>query len=347
MSFLRRKLQILCILASVTFVSSAVVTSLQAVTAQSSKTGSWIAFVTADYSTRTMTISLADPVSRKVFPLVKDGNFFFPMLSPDGRHLAFVGEHPKEGSRKIYVMNTDGSNLRPLNLGRPTIHADGQFAWSPDSAQIICGAVYGNGQPAGFFRVNLDGSNLKEIVFKDIQRYDPRRLAASPDGSRLGILVENETTFGWQLYIANADGSNGRAVTATTPNRQPFDELAWSPDNQKTLLSVGSISNPGIDPQPLMLGDADGANVKVLIKPPPNHINSVSWSPDGSQIAFLAPERGSAKPDGEVWVANANGSGVRALNIPINVAYVGTSWHVIPDDVVLPKAPISFTNAAK
>lgn len=347
MSDFRRKLQILCILATVTFVSSTLVTSSQTVTAQSSKARSLIAFVTADYSTRTMTISLADPARKAIIPLVKDGNFFFPMLSPDGRHLAFMGQHPKESTRNLYVMDTDGSNLRPLNLGRPTILAAGQFVWSPDSTQIIFGAIYGNGQPAGFFRVNLDGSNLKEIKFKDIPLYDPQRIAASPDGSRLVILVENETNFTWQLYIANADGSNGHPVTATTPNRQPFDEIAWSPDNQKTLLSVGSISKPGIDPQPLMIGDADGANPKVLIKPPPNHINSVSWSPDGSQIAFIAPERGNPKPDGEVWVANANGSGVRALNVPINVAYVGTSWRVIPDDVVLPKAPISFTSAAK
>jgi Tol biopolymer transport system component len=347
MHYLRIKLQILCVLVSITFVSTAPGTSIQTITAQSANARSMIAFVTVDYSTRTMTISLADPARKTIITLLKDGNFFYPMLSPDGKHLAFWGSAPKESTRKIYVMNTDGSNLRPLNLGRPTILAAGQFVWSPDSTQIIFGAIYGNGQPAGFFRVNLDGSDLKEIKFKDIPFYDPHRIAASPDGSRLVILVENETNFTWHLYIANADGSNGHPVTATTPNRQPFDEIAWSPDNQKTLLSVGSISKPGIDPQPLMLGDADGANVKVLLKPPPNHINSISWSPDGSQIAFIAPERGNPKPDGEVWVANANGSGVRALNVPINVGYVGTSWRVIPDDVVLPKAPISFTSAAK
>jgi Tol biopolymer transport system component len=343
MSHLRKSLQILCVL----FVVS-LVTSLQTVGAQSLKSRSRIAFVTADYDTRTMTISLIDPVSGAITPLVNEGYFFYPMLSPDGRHLAFIGEHPtRGGTHKLYVMDTDGKNLRPLFSGRVTRKPEGQIAWSPDSSQIIYGAIDGNGQPAGFFRVGLDGKNPTEIVFQDVgKRFYSTWITSSPDGNRLAIIVQTNGNPNFQLYIANADGSNPLPVTATTPNGQTFTELVWSPDSQQTLLSANTMIG-AVDPQPLMLGDTIGANVKTLISPPPNYINSLSWSPDGSQIAFIAPESRESKPDGGVWVANVNGSDLHVLNIPINVGFVGTSWRVIPDDVVLPGTPTSFTNALK
>jgi TolB protein len=39
----------------------------------------------------------------------RDGS---PVLSPDGRRIAFVSE--RDGNRQIYVMNADGSGLRRL-----------------------------------------------------------------------------------------------------------------------------------------------------------------------------------------------------------------------------------------
>jgi Tol biopolymer transport system component len=329
------------------FACSILVTIPQPIAAQA--TGkAMIAFVTADYSIREMTLSLIEPVSGKITPLLKDGYFFYPMLSPDGRHIAFLGEHPREGIQNVYVMNTDGSELRLLfeakpKAGGPRYKPLGQVAWSPDSNEIFYGAVDGTRRPAGFFRLKLDSDEPEQILFEDFKFFYGTWITASPDGSRVAINVAIDDKPGRQIYIANADGSNAQPITATMPNGQPIDELVWSPDGQKTLLNVSMLN--AIEPQPLMLGDADGGNPQPLVKAPPNYINSLSWSPDGSQIAFLATESQESKPDGEVWIANADGSGLRSLNIPINVAYVGTSWSVIPDDVTLPSEPISFVEA--
>lgn len=348
MGILREIARLLTVLLSIVVLSSTAASSVQIAAAQPSSEGqSRIAFVTADYDTREMTISLVDPDSGAVTTLVNEGNFFFPMLSPDGQHLAFLGEHPTTKRRNIYVINTDGSDLRPLMEvdTRAPLKPDGQVAWSANSEEILYGVRDRNGKPASFFRVNLDGDDPVEIEFPDItESFFDTWITSSPDGSRLAVLVQNLDQPYQDIFVADADGSNAQPITSLMENGQAVDRLTWSPDNLHTLLNVVMGNAP--EPLSLMIADGDGADAESLISSPPNYINSVSWSPDGSQIAFLATEMSSdAVPDGEVYVADADGYAVRALNTPINVAYVGTSWAFIPDEIVLPDTPTSFTGA--
>lgn len=321
--------------------------SLPTVLAQASTGQSRIAFVTSDYDTRTMTISLADPESGIVTPLVVEGNFAHPVLSPDGKHLAFWGEEPLSRKSSIFIIDTDGSNLRPLidPQSLKLYKLDGKVAWSADSTQILYGIRDRDNDIDGFFRVNLDSGDRERIEFPDITEpfYDTW-ITSSGDGSHLAVIVQSLEQPYVQLYITDGDGSNARPVTAALGNGQSPDELVWSPDNKYIVLNV-SILN-ALEPLPLMIAESAESQASVLIPAPPNYINSVAWSPDGRQLTFLAAEMSaSGIPDGEVYVASAEGYDIRALNIPINVAYVGTSWSIIPDEVVLPDSPTSFREA--
>ena len=239
-------------------------------------------------------------------------------------------------------MGTDGTNLHPVVPNRLTLKPSGQVVWSPDSTQIIYGILSG-GRPLGFMRANSDGSGEEErLELPDLPGNISETWASiSPDGNRLPVNVSLIDPPYRQLVILEMDSVT--PITTTLPNGTPFDRLAWSPDGERTLLSALMLNM--LEPQPLMLGNADASNVEVLLQSPPNYITSISWSPDGSQIAFTATEMSSDSiPDGEVYVANADGSGVRSLNIAINVSYNGTSWGMIPDDIVLPSAPVSFAS---
>lgn len=62
---------------------------------------------------------------------------------------------------------------------------------------------------------------------------------------------------------------------------------------------------------------------------------------------FVANEQGvESMPGGDLWVASADGSNVYTLSIEANIANLGTSWGIIPGDIVLPTAPASFAEAA-
>jgi Tol biopolymer transport system component len=86
------------------------------------------------------------------------------------------------------------------------------------------------------------------------------------------------------IYVANADGSNERLVTAGS-------RPAWSPDGRRIVFDRSGE---------LQLIDADGTHLTFL-----GLGRVAAWAPDGSRIAFVNGEG--------IAVMNADGSGVRTL----------------------------------
>lgn len=60
---------------------------------------------------------------------------FEPAVSPDGKSLAFVGSMFQEGPADIWIMSTDGSNLRRLTAGAAR-HIAASPSWSADGRYI-------------------------------------------------------------------------------------------------------------------------------------------------------------------------------------------------------------------
>ncbi len=194
--------------------------------------------------------------------------------SPDGRFLAFVGEHymtdeggytePGSGRSVLYTVRADGSDLRELFtvLGRGTIVES--LAWSPDSRRIAFMA-YGD---------------------------DP---SADPSAGRFG----DDPSTDLYLYTIDHEGFDLREVAAVNPLldeshpeiRYP-GSIDWSPDGSRILFSLlpfesgASFSNPWsvFSVGTLYVVDADGAGIHNI-----GQGSYASWSPDGSMIANLAP----------------------------------------------------------
>lgn len=88
-------------------------------------------------------IYIADTRSGKSKRLTSlEGIETFPKFSPDGQHIAFASEH--SGSRQIYVMNADGSNLKQLTFYNdvgpmpPRGGFDNRVLdWTPDGKHVV------------------------------------------------------------------------------------------------------------------------------------------------------------------------------------------------------------------
>ncbi len=69
-------------------------------------------------------------------PLMKTGfpyDEIWPRWSPDGSSIAFVRLDHREETGTVYIMNADGSDLRPVSEAR----VDGPVEWSPDGTRIL------------------------------------------------------------------------------------------------------------------------------------------------------------------------------------------------------------------
>jgi Tol biopolymer transport system component len=307
-----------------------------------------IAFITADEQTDQSTIMLANPDGSNVQPFLTHWTLVNPVWSPDGRHLAFAGSDGSNPVRmNIYVIDSDGSNLRVVS-GRHFSQSAGTPVWSSDSQQLMYPIYLGYAGRCEIYRVNLDGTGEQKIAFPgDAAPFYLAEtwLAWSPDGDQIAFHATDEVTYDQNglLYIAHADASDAQLFPASAPDGAAFNHLSWSPDGSQVLLSFLNGAVAGRDM--LAVANPDGSNLR-MIQGAARNIWTPAWSPDGSQVVFAANEAGNeTMPDLDLWVVNADGSNLRSLNIDVYVTHLGTSWGLLPADVVLPTTPIILKDA--
>ena len=137
-----------------------------------------------------------DLATKRVTTLISGGVNTFPVMSPDGRKIAYrkiVGDMNSE----VFVADADGKN--PKNL---TNHwtFEGWPAWSPDSRQI---AFAGNRGNAGYqiFVMNADGGDVRLLAATEGRGTAPKW---APDGRSIffTICYRSQDRRGCEIMLA-------------------------------------------------------------------------------------------------------------------------------------------------
>jgi len=255
---------------------------------------------------------------------------------------------PKD--RLMYLSNADGwpdlYTVEPGSKvsGRLTESAEAEFGatWSPDGTRIIFTELNGD-QAAGDYNrthqlvsVDADGKNRKvvnadgfnpqwspdsaRVLFtRTVPDPDSPTATPSPTPSTstrflrpsvpLPILAEVKQKSA--LYIIPADGSvSGKDAGILLADRALYG--VWSPDGKR--LAYISGNNLIDQPRSLYLTNADGSNrVNLSDKLKLNGLDVlfVSWSPDGSSLAFTAAD--SQRDKVSLYKASPEGTTFRRL----------------------------------
>jgi TolB protein len=109
-----------------------------------------------------------DLATRRVTTVIAGGVNTYPVLSPDGRKIAFR-KMVQAINSEVFVADADGSNLRNLT-NHPAF--EGWPAWSPDGRQIAFGANRNSNYQ--IFLMNADGSNVRLLANTEGRATAPR-----------------------------------------------------------------------------------------------------------------------------------------------------------------------------
>ena len=142
-----------------------------------------------------------DLATKRVITLISGGVNTFPVMSPDGRKIAFrriIGDMNSE----IFVANADGSNAK--NLTKHWTY-EGWPAWSPDGKTI---AFAGNRGNAGYqvFLMDADGGNVRLLAATEGRGTAPKW---GPDGRRVYFTVcrDSQEHKGCDVFMADVPKS--------------------------------------------------------------------------------------------------------------------------------------------
>ena len=242
-----------------------------------------------------------------------------PVWSPDGTLIAY------EHRGRIHLTEPDGSGTTQLVGGQdPSWSPDGtRIAYSSDRAPASvdrtgsgAGAdgvllLAGNGarlydEPAALtseiHTIAPDGTNHTQLTHAGWDKFDPQW---SPDGTRI-LYADPGWGVDGDVFVMNADGTGSRLVTEDGHNP------AWSPDGSSVYYTrFRPLSYWARD---IFVIHADGTNLATLVE----NADDPDWSPDGTRIAYTS--------DGQITVANADGTGARQLTDVLTHSYEGSNF---------------------
>ncbi|HVE67317.1 MAG TPA: hypothetical protein VNB64_01925 [Solirubrobacteraceae bacterium] len=194
----------------------------------------------------------------------------------------------------LFAIDSDGRNARAVAV-RPA--PDENPAWSPDGRKVLW-VSEGTGR-AQIMLADADGTGVRR--FAPSLGFD-NSPSWSPDGRSVVFTSGRDGTGTTEIYVATADGNAVRRLTF-----RPLEDGSpvWSPDGTRIAWHSRETNRSKFD---VYVMNADGSNQRTLIARSAVQDTSPAWSPDGRRIMWLSYRNG-----GEIWVANADGTGVQRL----------------------------------
>ncbi len=246
-----------------------------------------------------------------------------PQIDPSGERVAFVrkiADGPGTYKTEIWIAFADGAH-RPRRLSSGP--RDRSPRWSPTGnalafvreedrgiPQIMIAGLRGNTIMAAKRMTKLSASSIGELRWSPsgdriafaLRETDPCRTPAAAKARENEKRSTPPLVVDDPWYRLDGDGIFGsarfRLMVLTVANRR-VRELAlgdtlgmfsfdWSPDGKSIAATVNRSKRALFEPwkSELVICDAQGGSIKAIASIPDGPKGAVSWSPDGTKLAF-------------------------------------------------------------
>lgn len=212
----------------------------------------------------------------------------WPDLSKDGKKIVFSCYD--KGFEGIYVINSNGKNLKKINLNVEMVDIP---CWSNDGAYIAFMAE----RNEGIQIADLEGNVIKSVAGDGVngayQRWSP---------TEQKLVLESGRDGNSEVYIINA-GDDSDLLRLTTDDQ--LDEWPnFSQDGKMISWSHGTEGD-----MHTWVMNVDGSNPRVLTEEVTSGDGFASFSSDGSKVFFTCWSE--KKPS--IYVVNTDGSGLKKI----------------------------------
>jgi Tol biopolymer transport system component len=243
-----------------------------------------------------------DSIYTGIFVIDDDGSNFIrlikksiardPRWSPDGKQIVFERVRFINANRSvssIWIMDTDGTNLRQITAPVPGSESDSYPSFSPDGQQILFVRYQARGKNQGLNILNLETGQIRKI-----SEIVPRWPDWSSDGQQIVFSSNGD------LWIMDADGNNARQLIPGPEGVMNIVQSRprWSPDGQQILYTqyefisqqVGKVRAHIPKAYRYMICDRNGENIQALNIPENLKSTGVDWMDNGESVVFSATE---------------------------------------------------------
>ena len=297
-------------------------------------------------------IYLWDSESRQSSPIVRAGDATTVKISDDGQVIAFVRRVLVEQPElmefvALWAVDRGGKNPRELisadllrqHLQPETADSGGfaQIEWIPGTHRLVYSGLkfYAAGQGStnskDIYVVDADGGSetvLAPDVMPDTPFINAWSFVISPDGQQIALISATELSF------INIDGSNWRRAVLTYPAVGMGDAVLlprgiWTEDSNAFVFTGPMESDsPFVLNYTIWRVPAEGSPAQSLATITDSHSSSVTFSPDGQQMAFrqdLYAGRDSQAEDYRIMPL-AGGAGPLAVPFSHELFYTNVHW---------------------